>query len=448
MLKVMREDCTAVESSKLRHGLGARLMRVAALASVAVGAACSTAPTPQKLAPPCAIAIDRFKELEIVDEGVIGDTRSLNATRGPWSFRRMIEDLAPPGGDVSAFVLKWLEGWATTRDFNGFPIGAEPAQRETGVRSRLICPWLQATPANGCDSECATCAQKKLDLAKAPFRLLAIANRMDLASRPDGAPSGPAGEGRMIFGMTNGPADDPASMTVPLTLALEYRLPASLSVAGWAQEWHALGKHPQMDESYKVALETLTNRFTARGTTPTGPNGSSIQQIRTNESYFNWIWQLREFSLGPDGEIGPSTLKNTPGASLNGTPTLQAWIVANADKILHTDAVVPSNMLPAASDELLLRWQVSGVDEAVRVAFVRATCNGCHSSGENPPVDTAFHVSPFRSGVEKLSLFTHNPADPAHDELARRAGLLSDALCTAGGTAGSAAGGKDAGLTD
>ena len=42
-------------------------------------------------------------------------------------------------------------------------------------------------------------------------------------------------------------------------------------------------------------------------------------------------------------------------------------------------------------------------------------------------IDTAFHVSPYRSGKEKLSRF--HPADRSRDELSKRASVMSAKLC-------------------
>jgi hypothetical protein len=43
-----------------------------------------------------AIAVDAFKELLVVHPTVINDARASNATGGPWSFRFLVEQMAPP----------------------------------------------------------------------------------------------------------------------------------------------------------------------------------------------------------------------------------------------------------------------------------------------------------------------------------------------------------------
>src|SRR5690606_792741 len=112
---------------------------------------------------------------------------------------------------------------------------------------------------------------RRLDLSKAPFRLLAIVNRIDLRSDGGGYGGGGviggpiraadapgamiapdamiapapmpvhAGEGRFVFGVL-----DPQGRPLPFTVIFEYELPASdpREVLGWARSWHALGEVP------------------------------------------------------------------------------------------------------------------------------------------------------------------------------------------------------------
>ena len=71
-------------------------------------------------------------------------------------------------------------------------------------------------------------------------------------------------------------------------------------------------------------------------------------------------------------------------------------------------------------------WTVRALPISCATAGARTTRNGCHR-GENPVIDTAFHVSPYRSGKEKLSRF--HPADRSRDELSKRASVMSAKLC-------------------
>ena len=413
---------SARRGQHMRFGLS--LGFAAVLASSLIGLGCSS---PSDAAPTAcdAIVVDQFKELLIVDEGVLSDARAKNASDGPWSFRNAIENMAPQGMDPSPFVLEWLSEWDNVREMNGFPADRPNELRGSALQERILCPWLKLAPENACDATCAVCAGRKLDLSRAPFRLIAIANRVD---ERDSNPGSPQGEGRLVFALTNGVGDDAATLAMPMTVIFEYHLPESRTVTEWATAWHELGKHASFDEPFKADLEKLTTAFVGRGARPNGSNGSALNQIRTNESALNWIWQLREFGLTTDGRLRQRTVRNTPGEALNGSPRLSAWVTESSAAVRSGKFQIPAEFQAPSSDQLLFRWQLPGVDETTRVAFSSATCNGCHSM-ENPRLDTAFHISPFRSGIDKVSPFLHDPTG-APDELGKRAKGMKSLLCT------------------
>jgi hypothetical protein len=228
----------------------------------------------------------------------------------------------------------------------------------------------------------------------------------------------------MIFALTTGPADLASSTPKPMTVGFEYVLPGPRSPRDWAQSWHKLGATKGFDSDYLAALQAVTDSFTG----PTVNGGkSALSQVRTNESALDWIWQTREFKTSPvDGHLHLSAVQNTPNQSFNGTAALGDLLRSNSSKVLAKQLVVPESMLSGSSYNILFSWQVSGVDEPVRKAFARETCNGCHGS-ENPTIDTAFHMSPFRSGVAKLSTFLNAPG--TSDELSEREQSLREGLC-------------------
>jgi hypothetical protein len=385
--------------------------------------ACSS--TPAEVPDACAdIVVDEFKELLVVDEGVLADPRSKNGTLGHWSFRYLVENMVPAGMDPSAFVLEWLTEWDTVKQINGFPTDRPNELRGGQLMDRIICPWLKQTPANGCDAKCGVCAERRLDMGRAPFRLIAIANRMDERASNPGAPQG---EGRLLFGLTDGPADDPASPPLPMTLIFEYLHHEGRTLQEWANDWHALGRNGDFGEPYRAQLEAVTDSFTKRGARPAGVNGSALNQLRTNESALNWIWQLREFGLTADGRLKQRSVRNTPGEALNGTPQLADWVRQNAELVRSGKFQIPPGFQAPSSDALLFRWRLPGVDEPTRVAFSSATCSGCHTI-DKPRIDTAFHISPFRPGAEKLSRFVYDPAG-GPDELSQRAEGLRRIVC-------------------
>lgn len=410
--------------------VGLRGLRVlsAVLGMAAIAATACGSSSDDGGAAACNPQIDPFKELVVVEPQVIDDARARNDVNGVWSFRHAVESMTAPGGSTSALVLDWLRVWTSQTTFNGSQIDREP--RDTEMNRSVICPWLRATPANACDEACSACAKEELDMAKAPFRLIAIANRMDLRESLVNKVT-PAGEGRLLFALTDGPADDPASQPRAFTVIFEYSLPESKTVKEWAEAWHALGKHAAYDEAYKADLEKVTEGFVARNALPGNPNGSALSQLRTNESTLNWIWQLREFRLDrAGGRLILASTKNTPLETLNNSPILASWVSKNAEAIKQDKYSIPESLLGGSSNAFMFRWSLPNIDEDTRRAFSQGTCSGCHTGDTSTSArDNAFHVSPFGKDRAKLSTFVYDPTGKSKDEVVKRTSLHQAALC-------------------
>lgn len=413
---IARNWCTRV------RGIGAAL----AIAVAITTPACGDESTDGSGAN-CSETVQPLKELIVVDPAVIDDSRAHNDVNGPWSFRHLVEEMTAVGRNPSELVYSWLRVWTDQTSFNGSQIDREPRSFE--MNRTVICPWLKLSEANACDDTCSKCERWNLDLAKAPFRLIAIVNRMDLRET-EVNPLTPGGESRLVFALTDGPADDPASKPRAFTIIFEYAMPESKSVKEWAQAWHALGKHENFDDAYKTELAALTESIVRRDAMPGRPNGSALSQLRTNESTLNWIWQLREFHLASTGALTLAPTKNTPLENLNNSPILASWVVANADAIKKDKYDAPVSLLGGSSNAFLFRWNIPNVDEETRRAFAAGTCSGCHS-GETTSVakDNAFHVSPFSSGKDKLSVFVYDPSGKSKDEVSKRTVLHKQLIC-------------------
>lgn len=379
-------------------------------------------------------AVDPARELMITDLSVVEDPVRTTwdapegtPGRGVWTFGRLMQDMAgaqPPG----QLVLDWLREWEVEQRFAGSVAPARPL-----VRSMIIDPWLVRS---GCEAGATEC---ELDLTQAPFRLLAIVNRIDLRDAPEGL-EGPghsedahtrhAGEGRFVFGVLG-----PEGERLRFTVIFEYRQVAETAaeVLEWAQRWHALGAIPFGPE-YNAALEEVTTSFAGAGAAPGRPNGSAIAQVRTNEIAITPIWELREFLLSEDG-LHLAPIQQTPDFSENGTNRLRNRIRSHAQAILDGTYRVPPGQLgaigPTPSSSTV--WDAPGIapeDQPARHAFSLSTCSGCHA-GET---GTRFlHVGTREAGVEaRLSGFLVGVqvADPVTGEprvfadLARRAADL------------------------
>jgi hypothetical protein len=353
---------------------------------------------PVRCVPP---PVDRFKELAIVDATVVEDAERIKPG-GPWSFRHLVEEMAPPAIDAPTFVETWVKEWNVTT-VNSFPVPPK-----TAGATAFLAAWPRT-------------ADGKLDLGQAPFKLIAITNRMDLRDKKN---PGSAGEGRLIFAGLQG--GQPANFTV----IFEYVLPTddTKDVPFWADTWHGLGA-PAQGERYNAALEKVTRLFTDRGASPSKPNGSAIGQIRTNELMLGDPWELREFRLDvADGQLRIAPTLQCPDPSFNhGNDTLVQFINDHADEVRRGTHVVPPEMLGGVAPETG-PWEIPGVDEELRHAFALQTCNGCHTN-ETKSRNGFFHVAPTGVGRARLSVFLDNADDAQNDELSRRAGELSLLLC-------------------
>ena len=395
----------------------ANFPRVAIVVLGALAAACSSSPSdPAPVASACApVAIDRFKELLVVDDAVVTDPRASNSLDGPWSFRERMRELA--GGseaDARELTMGWLRQFGDTSKVNLFSVPSRPQ-----TNSVLICPWLKRTDANECNQDCSTCTKTDLDLAKAPFRLIGIANRLDLH---DVEPAR-RGEARYVYALTDGASDAASSAPMRMTIGFEYALPATgqHTVRSWAERWHALGSHATFDASYRADLAALLADVAAGETSP-GP----LAQLRTNDRELEWDWSMREFKLS-NGALVEGPVFNTPDRSLNAGPELAAFVLASQAAVLKDNHVVPTKFIGGNSSPAG-PWSLPQVPENLRKAFARNTCDGCHQT-EATPADINFHISPFRAGVDRVSPFLSNPAAPETDELARRAEQMQTALC-------------------
>lgn len=393
------------------------LLGAIAIACIASGVACSgganspgeeepTASSSDSLLSLCLlggslIPVDPYKELMIVHPSVVKDpVLASNAQRGHLSFRYAIEEMVPAGVDASDFVRSWLEQIGSVQDINGFHV--EP-------RGTALAAFLDGWPKT---------ATGKLDLAQAPFDLLAVVNRIDSRSA-----AVPLGEGRFVYGAR---AADGTRM--PFTIIFEYAPPGTLQdVGSYSARWHDLAILP-FGLLFNLQLTGTTDFFAARGRAPAKPNGSAIRQIRTNERAFGDTWQMREFRLSAaDGLLHQSVLAQQPDLSLNDDPRLVSWVNANASAVVAKTAPFPAEFAAASVDSSpATAWQLTGVAPNVRTAFAKQTCNGCHTL-ENPPIDGFYHVSPLTAGgpdgKASLSPFVKNTA------LNDRKKSYTDALC-------------------
>lgn len=276
------------------------------------------------------------KELLITALDVVNAPEA--AYPGPWSFGHLMEETFGKEQARKA-VARWLDEWAHGVKGTSATVPGTPGREQ--LAEQLIVPWQQLDGHRPGD-------EWLPNFSHAPFRLLAIVNRMDLGrpeafSLPSPGPLAPsagyysggsginsdAGEARLIFGAVGRDGEPlPGGMTV----IFEYGLDALKHerVFDWAMAWHRLGASPSFDAGYRSHLASLTRLFTDRRPERVAGNeavrkedvmdrlaaestGGSLQllRVRVNDGACGKLREFREFTLS-DGALVAAPLAGTP----------------------------------------------------------------------------------------------------------------------------------------
>ncbi|RKH92568.1 hypothetical protein D7Y04_42575, partial [Corallococcus sp. AB038B] len=164
-------------------------------------------------------------------------------------FSHLIKEMAQDSGTTAEdFVMKWLSNW-----LNDYTVNGDLVQARQNMFSEVIQPWATASGQvaslvfNTSTNKWQVSSTGPLNLDIAPFRLLAIVNRIDLAGSSGGyGGSSTAGELRFVFGMTkptNWGAGTEATCNLKLfTTIIEYGVPRTgcQQVIDWARDWAQL----------------------------------------------------------------------------------------------------------------------------------------------------------------------------------------------------------------
>jgi hypothetical protein len=360
--------------------------------------------------------------LVITDLGVVEDE---NRTKGlgPWSFGFLITQLAnqqKTGLSPSEFVSRWLKHWDEPQVINQDQMPARP-----GIVEAITKVW-QDVSGDG----------KPLDLEKAPFRLLAIVNRLDLRKNRalgmgrDGA--GEAGEARFVF-CAVGRNDEPLPFNVIFEYAITENVLKQKGFAGvrkWGEQWLRLKDNKPGTEEFNSALEKITNQFTQAGVSPGAPNDCALAQLRTNTE-FGIPWELREFRIDRNSHVLKQVpVTDTPQIKYNMQDDISNYLKdpKHRDALLaerhHLSARFPLALAGSATAQANRIWKGPdgvAIDFKARRFFSMSTCNGCHAgegfaevaedtgdislTDKGPPPHFT-HIRPRARGQEaKLSLF-------------------------------------------
>ncbi|MEL0094259.1 MAG: hypothetical protein VW875_00345 [Planctomycetaceae bacterium] len=292
-------------------------------------------------------------DLKVVEHPIYTDPKS---PAPYWTFKHLMTQMSgkvPP----SKFVENWLNQWLEDQT-----VGHGVAVARSAMNDLIIAPWRKASGGG------------KLDLNKAPFKLLAIVNRMDLRS-VDGTEVRSAGEGRLVFGTLD---SEGKPLGRGFYIIFEYNLAASNlhELNQWARKWERLQAHPIESRRYSDELSKITRSFTDR---QLGPDKHSfhLNQVRTNEVALGRPWELREFKIIQD----QPTLTQVPVA---GTPDFEFFNNTKQGRqtlgaILQLMDGLPDSILgSSAPTPFGVPWKPANVTSDQRHQFALFTCSGCH----------------------------------------------------------------------
>ncbi len=283
------------------------------------------------------------RELLIIDPIVVESNEARYP--GSFSFGHLVEEMAGER-DPAEFLLSWLGTWEKDQEINGHRVPARPLMYDLVVE-----PWQKKDGYSGEPGE-----KWNINFENAPFRLLAIVNRMDLGPTvsivDDRVTFGNAvryyspsesGELRFVFGV-NHQSGEP--LEGGFAVIFEYNMPdpralkdgiykpelldnsprirltseqARVEIAKYAARWHHLGSFEEIDEKYVTQLVSLTSEATSRTALKTkdGKLRPLMAQIRTNEGALGNPQELREFNYDEYGNIVPDCVAGTPAPEFN-----------------------------------------------------------------------------------------------------------------------------------
>ncbi|MCC7453471.1 MAG: hypothetical protein IT222_04835, partial [Crocinitomix sp.] len=349
---------------------------------------------------------DKLDALDDVPVAAVGNPD------GAWTFGVMMKNMANQsftGIPPLEFIREWLKTYTVDQSIGTFAAGGNAnnaiaynnALKREQVFKHLIAPWILKAWTVGSPP---TLMQieggfeqywDQLDetsmLRNAPFKLMAIVNRIDVRGNPAYNPGiTNAGETRFIFTLINPetgeppvhdnlffpPSGTPTGVIdwVGMNVILEYGNPFSTNcdLQAFAQQWYNLSLETLGSSDYNDLLEAITNQVTdanAGGTK--NENKSALNQLRTNEKIFDRVddnagedweetdWQFRQFELNSTGYLTPAVLTNTPVDEDDATHDLAGsnyHTYNHAKNINLFEATAPGYNLLDVNSDFLLNW--------------------------------------------------------------------------------------------
>jgi hypothetical protein len=369
----------------------------------------------------CEEELLKQNSLFITDLAVVEDpARTYNEVNGGnpvgiYTFGNLMKNICNQsysGVAPKEFLKQWLKRWVDP----GVTINGQAIPRRPYAFTFLIGPWIQAAGGGGAGyyddfSNLATweqdwdaCDEDAL-LEHAPFRLMAIANRIDLRGNTGYLSTlSNAGETRFIFTLVApfplAPSGFPVTAVgeppmgadgslLPdcaelldwkgMNVIIEYGNPFNerCLLKQWAQKWADLSSLSLGSTAYKDALEDILEPvIKADGAIlRTNNNRSCLNQLRTNERIFhssachfgldffgvnianNWRasdWELSQFEIN-GGYLRPAPVTNTPRNISNSIMDLDNfWYKGGAQAFATTQPITSWTANPQGGP--LINW--------------------------------------------------------------------------------------------
>jgi len=415
----------------------------------------------------CALRLDPSPDhsLMVTHVKVVEDSTRANhpcspgaSADGPWSFGKLMENMAneaATGVSAEDFVKRWLTTWQVAAAVNGDPVPAR------SIFDFVISPWVVKSGASVGSFDARTWTIKRLDLKFAPFKLTAIVNRLDLRGNGGYGFANP-GEGRFVFETVD--VNTCAPLENGFTVILEYGIPihGCTELKAYGEDWYDLKDLTLGSAEYNTALQELTDVFAVANADPSKPNGSALNQIRTNEIVLGSPWELREFNIDPvSHHLVLTTVKQEPAKKYNAMASppgaapdvalMADWVNTNEADVIADGHTVPAT-LPGgppflggkAHTEFGGFWDAAPLEitaDDARHHFSLNTCSGCHG-GETGTTFLHVGLAPF-GGEASLSGFltgttivdpagrpAGSPTSRTFNDLAMREERLKELLCT------------------
>ncbi len=244
---------------------------------------------------------------------------------GAWSFGGLSQELAKAyynrsvitPAEYNSFIRTWLAQFSDTRP---------------GIKSQVICRWANAASGSS------ACDTTILEAKNAPFKLLAISYRPDLA---DASCSDAEGEFRFTFGLTSESIKGrhPSDISgTEMTFIFEYDLKKAEHISRDASQWAQTFKHLDRVELCKDFCPAYVNELQGLSASitnynPSLPLRSAIGQVRSNEivgdARFNPILTGALRQLGDLVAACYVGLKNNPSNPAQGFSSCASTLVPN-----------------------------------------------------------------------------------------------------------------------